>query len=381
MASEAQLSGRIQNGLGETTAYAVSNADFAIIGDTEHQNTAVRDAVSSQELIAGLAQGGFSVIALEFPKLLDGFAQEYMSSNGTPEDAAKFRADMNENFKILNQGEVTQDDMINSVVNTMDAAKKYEMDVRFIDTDKTSFIFEPLETAAYAVNRYAEEFGESPQFDNQDYVANAVSHGFDNGYYTPEQEAGLIEFSGVGEPVLRATQWYTAQTGAEYELTQENITTAHKYAMENNFYTEDELQRLDDYGQKIIDIRTDDTEITGNIIEASNGQKTAVIIGNAHDDLATKLPGQSVIIDIYENREAFDKTSPSERPGFKPEGEPDFVYMAEEKEMFVTSKAEPALTAGLTEIEMPAQADQNMGPVPNAQDPSPVDPLITPRTP
>lgn len=376
-----QLTGKIEEGFGGALSVAGQNADYIVIGDTNHTKLTVRNAASSAEMVDGLAQAGVSVIALEFPQQLDYIAQEYLNSDGSPEAANRFDQQMNDNFFTMNEGEVSKQDMIASVRATIDHARTYQMDVRFVDPGNgADALTEPFALAESAMEWYAEDTGTVPDYNDQSYVASAVAHSIEQGYFSPEEETTITDFALAADPVLRATEWYSEQTGTELEITQTYISQAHVYAMENGFYSDEERQAISDYGQKFIDQRFDDSQLAQNIVDASGGQKTAVIYGSWHDDLPERLPGEVLVADIYENREAFESTDPQESPGFKVAGSPDFVYLAEEGEMYVTDAAEPSLTNGLTEtpVQDPVQAPA----LPNFLENTPQDPSLTaPRSP
>ncbi len=363
MAGKAVITGKIQQSLGETITQAglSTGAQFIIIGDTDHTNRAVRAAVSSKDLVDGLSAGGATLLLIEAPRELDDLAQQYRSEEIRREE---FFAGVWEKLQLFNNGEVSKEEMINSFADTIDAARENHMEVRFIDRARIPYVNDSLDLGMYAVERYAEERGEEPRYD-EDYVSEAVAYGMEN-YFSDEQKALLTDFARATSLGLAATQRYAQESGEEPQFNSAYIAKAIEHGYNNGYFTAEEKGVLLKVSQDFAEQRLDDTQLAEDITEAAAGQTTGVIYGSWHDDLAAKLGRDNVLIfDVHPNQTAFDNSNPQDRPGFKPEGEPDFVYFPD-KGVFVTDRATPAATAGLTEVGLPDAAPTTPQPAPSS---------------
>jgi hypothetical protein len=95
--------------------------------------------------------------------------------------------------------------------------------------------------------------------------------------------------------------------------------------------------------------RVTDDELHTNIQQATNGEKSAIIYGNLHDDLVRRLGSDTLVVDIYRDGRAFH-----ERPNLREDrpgsgyGEPGLVHIVEDKQTFVTDRATPQQSVALT---------------------------------
>lgn len=135
------------------------------------------------------------------------------------------------------------------------------------------------------------------------------------------------------------------------------IDTARQYGMKTHFV--DPGHNYDTSTREGMRKRLDDTEMAKNILNATGGQKTAVIYGSAHDHVAQILK-PSTVIDIREDDNAFTRDRHSTKNFPKIEGAPDFVYSVEEGNIYSTDRAEGRETNNLTIEDTPSCINENI---------------------
>ncbi|NCT41037.1 MAG: hypothetical protein GW778_05190 [Alphaproteobacteria bacterium] len=135
------------------------------------------------------------------------------------------------------------------------------------------------------------------------------------------------------------------------------IDAARKYGMKAHCV--DPGNRYDTSTRQGMRKRLDDTELSKNILNATKGEKTAVIYGSAHDHVAQILK-PSTVIDIRKNDADFTRDRHSHKNFPKIEGAPDFVYNVEEAKIYSTDRAEDREIAGLDITDTPSCINDNI---------------------
>lgn len=296
-ADHASVTGRSQNDLYSTLSAAGQYADIILIGDSDHTNRGVRSLLTSEALIKSLAESGVHHLAIEVPEQYQPLIENYQQGKISPD---QFRTGM-QSFFVLNQGEVTREDFINGLVETIDNANKYDIKVHAVDAGagtSTSFRFSAESQAAWD----------------------------------------------------RAESAYEQQTGLNIDTysSPEAVQAFIMYAKEHELFSEEETQKMAD---EFFAARFDDSALHQNIIAAANGEKTAVIYGAVHDDLPRRLQESGMaplVVDIYSNKAGFEATGKIDLPTRNPAGEPDIVHFQGSGQTYVTDQLESGLGRDLS---------------------------------
>lgn len=293
--NRAEITGRVQGGFHEALTRAGQSADNIVIGDTDHGSRAVRDFLSSDQAMRTLAESGVSHVCLEVPKEFNSLAKDYQSGTITAEQFID-RFSARHVYLHSDAGELTNRDYAQSLVTTMDNAKRYGMEVHFVDPG-FSVTYEQMQAAMEAVRAYEAQTNEKIDLGSTQQVADAI-----------------------------------------------------RYTRDNKLLPPDKLERLETLSRQIVEKRLTDSDLHSNIMEATNGEKAAIIYGNLHDDIVRRLGPDTLVVDIYKDgRDFHDRSAdlPNNRPG-NGYGEPGLVHIVDDNQTFITDRATPQQSAGLT---------------------------------
>ncbi|MCB1680336.1 MAG: hypothetical protein H6858_07090 [Rhodospirillales bacterium] len=291
MAERAKTTGRVEGSIFDTIRSAGLAADNILIGDGDHTKDSVNNFKGGRELIQSLAEAGASHLCLEVSSSYDGLAQEYYRREITRE---QFLDRLN--IEPANPGEVSREDMINRIADQIDYARQFGMQVHFVD---------PIRDTLQVT-------------------------------YRPETQ----------EILQRAIERYISETGRTQPP--EDFGDFWVHANRNNYFTEREAEMI---FEDVIASRVQDGPLYDTIQRVTNGEKTAVIYGAGHDELAARMSsnGSLLVVDVHANRTSYDIGEDQMRdvPVSHPEGQPDLVYMVDTNQTYLTDQADTALTGGL----------------------------------
>ena len=295
----ASITGQVQVGFEEAIPAAGMAANYILVGDTEHFDAGVNDFKTSDGLIKSLAESGVAHLCLEVPEHLQGLADQYMT--GVIDDA-EFKSRFGAAVNITGDEGISEAEVIQGIVNTMDRAKAYGMDVHFVDPG------------------------------------------------TPEptrQEIALAqEVFGI----------YEEATGQSVDTTSlPSVLESMQYVVDNDLISDEKKIQIDEMWKRYIEERSNDAALHDNITEATNGEKTAIVYGSRHDDLVVRLGEDQVfIVDAYADGPAYhDRLEEDTRNDVK-DGQPDFVYIADKGELYITDKNDNAAELPVDEHTRPA---------------------------
>lgn len=301
---KAEITGRVSDSLFDTIRTAGLGADNILIGDNDHTDLQTRQLMASPELIRSLAETGATHLCIEVPQDYDYLGQQYASGQITRAD---FITQMSIFIDPINRGEVTENDLLNGIADTIDNAKQYGMQVHFVDPGVVHL---------------------------------------------------QVQFSRESERILdRALERYERETGKTLTVNSsfQDVQDFMTHVMQpGNLSEAERAQLLRDF----VLSRTNDEQLYNNIQAATNGEKTAIMYGAGHDNLAARLGGSLLVVDLYRDPGNYNNLHTREIPGFDAAGEPDIVHVVSTGQTFVTDSADPHMTAGLN--TQPAQ-----GPLPD----------------
>ena len=296
MTERAQITGQVEGSFNHAVTRAGMASDYILVGDTDHTLFSVRGFVSSNEMMRTLAESGAAHVCIEMPAYLDNLAQRYQ--NGEI-DRAEFLRNFERDFSLANPGEITVHDMAESIANTMDNAKQYGMRVHFVDPGLPLPTAEENALFKEALQAYEHATGEKVDYRSRESVDDAVNYIRNHGDLLPPEK----------------------------------------------------MQALRDASQRLLNARLNDQNLYSNIQQATHGEKTAVIYGSRHDDLADRIKrdGHSaLVVDIYDEGRAFYRQREQGAEKVVVNGEPDLVHVVDEDNTYVTDRATDAEKAGLT---------------------------------
>lgn len=290
----AQITGRVDGTLFDSIRTAGLAADNIFVGDGNHTDLETRQLLSSDDMMKSLAEAGASHVCLEIPKSLDFLCQQYQSGQISRAD---FTSRLSGGIYLMNDGEVTQADLVESVANTIDSAKKYGMEVHFVDPD----------------------------------VSNLQ-----------------VNFSRESERILsRGLRRYERDTGIKIDQNSSLYDREQffKYMDDHHYLTDEQWGTI---RRDFVAARTSDEALYNNIQAVTNGEKTGVIYGAGHDDLVRRAGGSPLVVDVYSDPGQYNRARSTEIPGFNSAGEPDIVHITDGSQTYVTDEADPHLTGGLS---------------------------------
>ncbi|MCB1841160.1 MAG: hypothetical protein KDI61_13005 [Alphaproteobacteria bacterium] len=290
----AQINGRVNGTLFDSIRTAGLAADNIVVGDGNHTDLETRQLLSSEDMMKSLAEAGCAHVCIEVDAGMDYLAQQYASGQITREH---FINTLSIFLDVINPGEVTEGDFLNSVADTIDNAKKFGMDVHFVDNDisnlQVNLSRESERLLSRAIRRYQHETG------------NRIN-----------------------------------QNSSPHDLQQ-----FFKYMDDHHLLTAEQWGTL---RQDFIAARTNDEALYNNVQAVTNGEKTAVIYGAGHDDLVRRMGGSPLVVDVYSDPAQYNRSQLNELPGFNTAGEPDIVHITDGSQTYVTDEADPHLTGGLS---------------------------------
>ncbi len=285
MGNSARITGKVEGDLTSSLAGAGLSANHIIVGDTNHADQGVRNVLASREMMQGLAESGVAHVCLEIPSYLQDYADQYRSGDMSYDE---FRQVMQENIILQNEGEVDEESFIRSAANTIAHASQFGIDVHFVDPGLPM----PPEEAAQAMGRV------------------------------------LLD--------------YETSTGNEIDFSDaDSMRGALTYMLDNELIAPDDMEILKVYGGEFMNERLNDQALYDNIMAATNGEKTAIIYGAAHDHLGELLGDNVMVFDIYEDGKTFYDHQDNDGQATI-EGEPDFVYVIRDDSVYATDQASEA---------------------------------------
>ncbi len=305
---------RVNGSVYDAISTAGQNCDYVVIGDTNHTDLSTRTFLSSPELISSLAAAGISHLCLEITPKHQHLADDLYNNRITK---SQFETSFANAITLKTSGEVTEADFANSIANTIDYAKQAGIAVHFVDPSSDAYptLSTPISQEIYntAIEKYETETGLEP---------------------------GSVR-------------------------TIENAIYGLAYAAQQNHITADMYYKL--RAELQINSRHHDDQTVDIIDRETNGEKTAVIYGAAHDNLATKLNGEVLVIDAYNNKTAvgnpvdgfsfqdrYRLLQNREDSSETAEGQPDIVHILG-GDTYVTDQANPETLQGLnlTKVNLP----------------------------
>jgi len=300
MGDDARITGRVEGDVTSTIAAAGMSADYIIIGDTNHSDQGVRNALAGPELMQGLAESGVAHICLEVPSYLQPLADQYRNGELSYEE---FQESMQESIFLANEGEVDEESFVRSVANTIAYGSRFGIDVHFVDP----------------------------------------------GLPIPPQE--------VTDALVDVMSDYELHTGLEIDYSDaEALRGVLDYMVENELISDENMAILEQHGSGFMDERLNDQNLYNNIIAATNGEKTAIIYGAAHDHLGELLGDNVMVLDIYDEGKNFYKQQDHDGDA-RPAGEPDFVYILRDGAVYITDHASLEQSQAVTVDEDGAPAN------------------------
>ncbi len=175
---------------------------------------------------------------------------------------------------------------------------------------------------------------------------NANRYGIEVHFVDP----GIKTSPELNQLSMEAITAYETETKQKVDMSSgEQVADAVRYSLDNKLLSPEKNERL---MKALIEAghgRVTDDELHANIQEATNGEKSAIIYGNLHDDLVRRLGPDTLVVDIYKDGRSFhDRPDLREdRPG-SGHGEPGLVHIVEDNQTFITDRATPQQSAGLT---------------------------------
>lgn len=298
MDNKAQITGKVDGTFNDAITSASRASNYIYIGDTNHTLSNLREFLSSETLMRDLAESGVARVMLEVPESMQFYAEQYQA--GAIDRDEFMQAADRQRYDILNTGEITKDDMLNSFMDTMDHAKQFGMTVHFVDPGLPQPTMDDIKMLMEAVEIYNENS-------------------------TDDIDLTKTDSERIKEAMIE---------------------------MRDRDLVPDELQtKLEEFMTRFMGERLNDENLYDNIIEAADGQKTAIIYGARHDDLIERLESDGVpvtVIDAYGDGENFYRTNDNDNISVTTEGEPDLVFIVEDGTTFVTDHASDLQTDGLT---------------------------------
>lgn len=238
----------------DTLSRAGQAADWIFIGDTSHTACATRYHLASRNLLKMMAESGVLHVCLEIPDELDEAIKQFQTGEMTEEEFRRNLASLTP----FNSGAVTKEDYVNGIVKTIQTASSLGMSVHAVDPG-----FWRIEKNLILEYLSAPERQKTWPEDERRAVYNL--------YKTVEKmekstDAFGLSFEGISSKTLNSLKQHI-----------ENI---------NSLFNE----------------RFNDADLAQNILNATGGEKFAVIYGAGHRDLINRLGGNPLIIDVMEDR-------------------------------------------------------------------------------
>lgn len=280
-------------------ARAGQAADWIFIGDTDHTACDTRYHLTSESMMKMLAESGVSHVCIEIPAEYDPALKRFQSGEIME---AEFRKEL-VSFSVAHKGEITTNDAINSIVETVQAAASLNMSVHAVDP---------------GVWRIQKELFIA-------YVSN------------PERQKTLTEDDLKTAKKLQ-------ESLKNISSIEELYLTMVQANMENPQFIEKMTLRINsDMWKK----RFDDEQLSENIRAAVGDEKFAVIYGAYHADLPNHLEGKPLIIDVVNDinwiknhNEILQKRGQSL---------PHAIINASNNEAYITGTMPPEMKEKLTE--------------------------------
>ena len=310
---------------------AASKADYIVIGDTDHTDLKTRQYLSSEPFIESLAQSGVKHISIEVPFAYNKSVESFQSGAITKDE---FINDLSD-FGLVSDGEVTKDDFIHSIVSTVELAQKYGVQVHASDPILDIRV---IEVAIEVLDDLASYEGIS----------------------------GKVQ-SDAHKIIGQLSKVNSLTDAGEFVSIIDSVRSDHPEIWAD--ITSDKV--LDEAFRRRI---TDDTPLFDIIEQQTNGEKTAIIYGAAHDNIVEQLNDKdflgdnTLVIDVvkhYSHMEwvsgfVNDKVVPAGGNESSIElGRPDLVINLDVDSMYIMDKASDEFTEGLSFSEFDPLKDKD----------------------
>lgn len=285
---------RVNGSIYDTIRTAGLGADNIIIGDGRHTDSGMRQFLTGPALVQSLAEAGALHICLEVPKELDPLRAQYVNGEISREN---FVATLNIVLSQPVESELSDIDYINGFVDIIDSAKRLGMESHFVDP-----------------------------------------HAEQRNYRLSQETRETLE------RILPAYEEATGQSLGRRPALDE-IARVFVFAKGRGEVSDAEAGRFMD---DVYTSRTNDRALARSIEEATGGEKAGIIYGAGHDNLAARLGGSLLVVDVYPDAAAYQAVHNATQVGYDYKGQPDIVHLVDSNETFLTEKADPHLTAGLS---------------------------------
>ena len=297
----------------QTIASAGSYADQILIGDTNHMNPGMRTFLSGEKLMKSLAQAGVSHVCLEIPQSIQHLVDEYDSGKWNRRELSillKYRVSPH------NGGPLTQEEMINSIIDTIDNAKKYGMKTHCVDDGAGDLDIDlsrdTKKLLKEAMKDYRKETGIKlrdpvPADDLENFIKKAFT---DSVHFTTRDERQAV-LKGISRDAV-----------------------ATRISSDAGMYE--------------------------NVLQATKGEKTAIIYGAGHDDLARLMKKDNpLVVDIRIDHRSYFKDRMNIRESENKFGQPHMVHILKGGQVYLTENADPHMMQDLKTEKVPENIIEN----------------------
>ncbi len=378
-----QIVGRVEGSIYDVIQHTGQRAENIFIGDTDHSNLAIREFLGSEEFIKALAGAGVVHIGLEFPVEFNESVQKYQDGEIDKDELRKgLKA-----FVVINEGEVSQEDFIDSVLEAMDHAQTNYIRGHLVDSGVgASEVYQALRDDLLGTGLLMLSIFDCYNQEHGDVFSASIDK---NGDVTLDYE-GITEeqansFIHQIRDKLLALYREDPEAQEKYDDIFDDIDNVESIedmeflvfvALKKGYFKElgydpetfgdviasnDYLHSLNEAMEK----RFNDSELHDNIQKVADGEKFALIYGSGHDHITDLILGNNLVIDIVSSRDYADFVNDLDTPRESLRGQPDFVYVIDEDAIYVTNRAESLLTEGLKIVSL----EEELAPVTPKEDP------------
>lgn len=306
---------RVDGSVFDAIRDAGGKADHIIIGDTNHTDLETRSFLSGQDLITCLAEAGVGHLCLEVTPRHQHLADSFIRGDVS---RVQFEQAFSDAISLQSHGEVTKADFVASIADSIEHATAVGMDIHFVDVNADASpppLSSPVSQRIYdvAIQNYETETGlHAGSINTVENAVYALAYNAKEGHITPD---------------------------TYYQIRAELLQNSRRY----------------------------DSQTADVIDRETNGEKSAIIYGAAHDDMPTRMAGDVLVVDAYNNGNANNNSQygflyedrylmvrEGREESRTTEGEPDIVHFLG-GDTYVTDQADANMINGLTltEVDLP----------------------------